>query len=133
MGSYEPKPNSRLCHHDVATMSKPVQFCRESVFRLLARDADRRTRVLGIGVNSGMVVAGARGDRRQTSELGDAVNIAARLSQAVLSMSLSPGLACARSSQHCRHVRNAAPGHEAASAKPHRGAEGSGDAPIGID
>jgi adenylate cyclase len=35
-----------------------------------------------VGVNSGLVVAGATGDGRQTGVLGDAVNIAARLQQA---------------------------------------------------
>lgn len=35
-----------------------------------------------VGVNSGLVVAGAIGDGRQTGVLGDAVNIAARLQQA---------------------------------------------------
>jgi len=35
-----------------------------------------------VGVNSGVVVAGATGDGRQTGVLGDAVNIAARLQQA---------------------------------------------------
>ena len=34
-----------------------------------------------VGVNSGLVVAGATGDGRQTGVLGDAVNIAARLQQ----------------------------------------------------
>lgn len=35
-----------------------------------------------VGVNSGLVVAGATGDGRQTGVLGDAVNVAARLQQA---------------------------------------------------
>jgi class 3 adenylate cyclase len=70
-------------------MSKQLQICRESASRLLALGIDRQSRMLGVGVNSGMVVAGATGDCRQTRVLGQAVNIAARPEPAVLARFVS--------------------------------------------